>query len=325
VVDWDGAAPRRARAAELVTAHPHPGGDGTLVNVRVRFGRRCAYEVFAADPARGRVRTLGALATGEPAYVHSFGLTATTAVVVEAPWTVRPTELLRDAIAGRPFAESYRWREGRPTRWRLFDLAGGRAVATCEGPPLFAFHHVNAFDDGDAVVCDLVAYPDASVVRALYLDRLRDASVRVPGGRVQRWRLPRAGGRAELVAEHAPPLELPRVAAARDGRPYRHAYGCGAGDDGHFLDRVVKLDVARGTWRHWASPRCYPGEPVFVGRPGGQREDDGVLLTLVLDGAEGRSALVVLDAATLAEVARAEAPHAVPAGFHGEFWGETAD
>ena len=322
VVDWDGAAPRGRRAAELVTAHPHPGGDGTLVNLRVRFARRARYELFAADARRGTTRTLAALETAEPAYVHSFGLTRTTAVVVEGPWTVRPTELLRDGLVGRTFAESYRWRAGRPTRFRLLDLDGARPAATCEAPPLFVFHHVNAFDDGDAVVCDLVAYPDASVVDALYLERLRDATVRVPGGRVQRWRLPRAGGPAELVAEHVPPMELPRVAASHDGRPYRYAYGCGASDGGHFLDRVVKLDVAGGGWRAWESPRCYPGEPVFVPRPGGRHEDDGVLLTLVLDGAAGRSALVVLDAATMGEVARAEAPHAVPAGFHGEFWGD---
>ena len=65
-----------------------------------------------------------------------------------------------------------------------------------------------------------------------------------------------------------------------------------------------------------------PGEPVFVPRPGACREDDGVLLTLVLDAARGLSALVVLDATTLEERARAVAPHAVPAGFHGEFWGD---
>ena len=38
---------------------------------------------------------------------------------------------------------------------------------------MFCFHHVNAFEDGDDLTVDLLAYDDASVVRALTLDRLR--------------------------------------------------------------------------------------------------------------------------------------------------------
>jgi carotenoid cleavage dioxygenase-like enzyme len=282
VVDWNGRAHAGAEVATasrvaardpgLVTAHPHATPAGTLVNLRVRFGRRCAYELFAVEPDQAgghRARTLATLVTDEPAYVHSFGLTASTAIVVESPWTVRPSELLRDGLAGRSFAESYRWRTGRPTRFRLLDLAGLRAPVACEAPPLFSFHHVNAFDDGDAVVCDLVAYPDATVVDALYLDRLRDASHVLPVGRVQRWRLPRAGGRATCVAEHEARDRAATRRAGVRGVAYRYAYGCGAGVDGHFLDRVVKLDMHTGTAHHWTAPRCYPGEPVFVPRPAG--------------------------------------------------------
>ena len=44
-----------------------------------------------------------------------------------------------------------------------------------------------------------------------------------------------------------------------------------------------------------------------------------MLLSVVLDAAAGRSFLVVLDAHTLEELARAEAPHHIPFGFHGQF------
>jgi carotenoid cleavage dioxygenase-like enzyme len=314
VVGWDG---RRdpVREPQITTAHPHVRADGTLVNFTVRFGRHTRYEVFVADPVRGTVRTVAALPAPEPAYLHSFGLTATTAVLAEAPWTVRLADVL---LSPRPFAELYRWRAGRPARFHLVDLAGTRAPVTLEAPPFFTFHHVNAYDDGDAVVAELVAYDDAAVVDALYLDALRDARP-LPRGRLQRWRLPRAGGEARLEAEWDAGLELPRIHPEHDARRHRHVYGAGASEGAHFLDRVMKVDVARDVVRTWGEPRCYPGEPVFVPRPGGRHEDDGVVLTLVLDAARGRSALVVLDARTLDEVARAEAPHAVPAGFHGEF------
>ena len=69
----------------------------------------------------------------------------------------------------------------------------------------------------------------------------------------------------------------------------------------------------------WSEDGCYPGEPVFVAAPDGQGEDDGVLLSVVLDAHRGNSFLLVLDAATLTELARAEVPHHIPFGFHGQF------
>ncbi len=53
--------------------------------------------------------------------------------------------------------------------------------------------------------------------------------------------------------------------------------------------------------------------------PGSEDEDDGVLLSVVLDGRRGNSFLLVLDARSLGELARAEVPHHIPYGFHGQF------
>jgi carotenoid cleavage dioxygenase-like enzyme len=44
-----------------------------------------------------------------------------------------------------------------------------------------------------------------------------------------------------------------------------------------------------------------------------------VLLSVVLDSERGNSFLLVLDASDLSELARAEAPHHIPFGFHGQF------
>ena len=57
-------------------------------------------------------------------------------------------------------------------------------------------------------------------------------------------------------------------------------------------------------------------------RPDGKGEDDGVVLFVELDGVRGRSALVVIDANTFEEVARAEGDFVVPHGFHGTWWGQ---
>ncbi len=49
-------------------------------------------------------------------------------------------------------------------------------------------------------------------------------------------------------------------------------------------------------------------------------EDDGVLLSVVLDGRTASSYLLVLDAATMTELGRARVPHHIPFGFHGQYF-----
>ena len=48
------------------------------------------------------------------------------------------------------------------------------------------------------------------------------------------------------------------------------------------------------------------------------------MLSLVLDARARRSFLLVLDAATFVEVARAEVPHAAPLGFHGQWYADVS-
>ena len=88
------------------------------------------------------------------------------------------------------------------------------------------------------------------------------------------------------------------------------------------LARLGALDLERREVERWHEPDRYPGEPVFVPRPGSTEEDDGILLSLVLDAGEETSFLLALDAATLDELARARLPHHVPFGFHGHFFGD---
>lgn len=85
---------------------------------------------------------------------------------------------------------------------------------------------------------------------------------------------------------------------------------------GDFLDSLVKLDLARHTVSSWHEEGCYPGEPVFVEGPGAAQEDSGMIVSVVLDTRRGASFLLILDASTFGEIARAEAPHHIPFGFH---------
>jgi len=185
-----------------------------------------------------------------------------------------------------------------------------------ETEAFFCFHHVNAFEraDGSELVVDLVAYADPSVIDALYLDE-RGPRASLPPTELRRYVIGLEKGTVswEVLAEN---VELPRIDyGRRNGRDYRYAYCTGNGEG--WIDRLVKVDVREATSVTWSEPDCYPGEPVFVRNPSGTAEDDGVVLSVVLDVRAGRSFLLVLDAGGFHELARAQAPHHIPFGFHG--------
>jgi all-trans-8'-apo-beta-carotenal 15,15'-oxygenase len=83
---------------------------------------------------------------------------------------------------------------------------------------------------------------------------------------------------------------------------------------------VARVDVESGAaTTHDFGPDGYAGEPLFV--PTGAAEDDGVVLTLVYDAGQQRSAMVGLDARNLAAkpIFTARLKHHVPYPLHGFF------
>jgi carotenoid cleavage dioxygenase-like enzyme len=227
-------------------------------------------------------------------------------------------------FSGKPFIQNYEWKPERGTRFLVVDREDGSLRAAVHADAFFTFHQVNAFEDSGELVVDLVGYDDPSIIDQLYMDSLREGTTPASPGTLRRYRLPLDGGEARYEQLFDEPLELPRIAyRSRNGRPYRFVYAAGVAGPGVF-DRLLKVDVEDGSARRWAEDGCFPGEPVFVPAPGTAAEDDGVVLSVVLDAAAGRSFLLVLDAGSFQELARAEAPHHIPFGFHGDFAREEA-
>ena len=167
------------------------------------------------------------------------------------------------------------------------------------------------------MVADICTFADAGIVEDLYLERLR-AGKPIARAALERFRISPATGKVSDERLIDEPIELPRINYGRcNERPYRYVWGVGT--DGGWIDRIVKADVQERRSTVWAEDGCFAGEPVFVAAPEADDEDEGVLLSVVLDGRKGNSFLLVLDARSLEELARAEVPHHIPFGFHGAF------
>ena len=308
------------------TAHPHYDPQRrAAINSLVQFSARSSYNCYAIKDGQTRRTLIGSIPVQEPAYMHSFGMTQQYIVLVEFPLVVSPLQLL---MSGKPFIENYHWKPERGTRFLVVDKEDGQVVYTGHSEAFFAFHHINAFERDGEVIVDIATLPDASIIDSFYLQRLTAPQATIPVSTLTRYTLPLYGGALTSTVVSETGIELPRINYERNnGRDYQFTYGVGYHEthtdslnhlySEDWYDQLVKVDVRTGTARTWYKDGCYPGEPVFVAAPGATGEDEGVVLSVVFDGRQGRSFLLVLDAASFAELARAQVPQHIPFGFHG--------
>lgn len=303
------------------TAHPHYTHSGGAINFVTRMLMpRSFYRIVQISG--GRRHELARVPVTEPAYMHSFAMSERFVALVEFPYVV---SILTLASNPGPFIDAFRWKPERGTRIQIIDLERGRLHSVAEAEPIFAFHHINAFEEDGSLVIDLAAYDDPTIASSLQLEHMVTEGAPIPKAFPTRLRVDLGTGTTvrERICETS--MELPRIAyERRNGRPYRYAYGVSTKDNllEGYNDQLVKVAVDDGLTSVWHQPGTHPGEPVFVPAPEGEAEDDGVILSVVLDVEHESSFLLVLDAPTFEERARAEAPQRIPFCFHGHFLSE---
>ncbi|KAI5608599.1 beta,beta-carotene 15,15'-monooxygenase, partial [Silurus asotus] len=114
-------------------------------------------------------------------------------------------------------------------------------------------------------------------------------------------------------------LELPEINYKYNGKRYRYFYGS-VMDLSPISNKIAKVDTVRKTHLEWAEEDCFPSEPKFVASPGAVDEDDGVILSSVVSVNPQKSPfMLVLDAKTLKEIARASVNTFVHLDLHGVF------
>lgn len=244
--------------------------------------------------------------------MHDFNITATRAVFMDLPVAFSMERL---AAGSMPFA----WEPEHGARLGVMPLGGsGSEVRWFEIEPCYVFHPLNAYDDGNRIVLDVMRY-DSMFARSV---------IGPEGDPSQLWRWvidPDAGTVTETQLDDRS-AEFPRVPDALVGRKHRYGYGAVRDaerpDDVFDTEGLVKYDLERDrTDLHPAGSGRYPGEGVYVADPDGTAEDDGWLLSVVYDAATDRSDVIVVDTRDFdgPPVATIHLPVRVPFGFHGSW------
>ncbi|KAK0644688.1 carotenoid oxygenase [Cercophora newfieldiana] len=327
---------------------------GDVFNFNLQFGRQPTYRIFRVSASTGETEILAAIKgpSIRPAYIHSFYLTPSFVVLcvpsshlglggLKVVWERN----MLDAI--EPFDQT------KKCKWFVVDRLHRKGlVEEFETDAGFFFHTINAFEEipdpktgvGN-LICDVVDYPTLDVMYGLYYDVLLqrngadEAFFGNPGraknamARLTRYHIPLSGQLADVEKtgeKEAPSIrklfsipaphvgELPTINPRFATKRHRYVYSIAHLGRSTSADSIVKTDVETREALFWNIPPGHnPGEAIFVENPEGTEEDDGVLLSVVLDGKNKSSYLVCLDAKTMEELGRADMGFAVGLGFHG--------
>ena len=320
---------------------------GDWYNYNLEVGRQATYRVFSVSAKTGKTTVL-ATVTGGPirgAYLHSILLTERYVIIcifdsyfAKGGAKILWTRNLLDAMEFEP---------DRKNIWLVVDRRNDQGlVGMFESDPFFAFHPVNAWEQASEtekekvdIVADIPTYPNLDILKRFYYHNMKgtapgalnyvDGKGETSKPTLMRFKLPGVGstnipttskpGKVEIVltAPKEDTPELPTFNPLRATKPSRYIYGVCDRGNSTFFDGLIKYDTETRSSTARVTHAQSPGEPIFLPDPEGQEEDDGVCLSVVLDGTKGKSHLLVLDARSFEEVGRAEMETVVPFGFHG--------
>eukprot|EP00008_Paramoeba_atlantica_P015107 CAMPEP_0201492540 /NCGR_PEP_ID=MMETSP0151_2-20130828/33565_1 /ASSEMBLY_ACC=CAM_ASM_000257 /TAXON_ID=200890 /ORGANISM="Paramoeba atlantica, Strain 621/1 / CCAP 1560/9" /LENGTH=502 /DNA_ID=CAMNT_0047879405 /DNA_START=396 /DNA_END=1904 /DNA_ORIENTATION=- len=262
----------------------------------------------------------------KPSYLHSTCLTENFFILVLWPMAINPLKLLwSQSVVG-----SMTWSPSRQTEIYVISRETGNVQATFTTEPFFCFHTINAYEMPmtKEISIHLISYPDGDVIDGLRLDNLREGK-NPPLGHVSRIVLP-CPTRSDLSPKMSVPfetisdvgIELPRIDPRLSTKNFNFVYGVSC--ENHGFDSIVKLNVKTGEVVRWSGQDVYfPGEPIFLPSPSSTEEDEGVVLTIVLDTVHKNSFLLCLNAVDLTEIGRASCFDHISFGFHGNFYGSS--
>lgn len=236
------------------------------------------------------------------------------------------------------------WNAESKAVWLVIDRRHGRGlVKKFTSPPFFCFHTTNAWEekksDGSVdVVCELVQFNNTDIIKRFYYDNIvsdgpgvkewADTKSKSTMPSLARYRLaniPNDNEKATSAPANAEKImqveagDLPQINPRFIFKPNRYVWSVLDRGLSSFMDGLGKTDVQTKTTLSWEQPRHTPGEPIFVPKPGGRDEDDGVILSVVFNGETGASYLLCLDAKTMKEKGRVDVGVPVGLGFHGRY------
>jgi len=298
---------------------PNCNGEPRLVNFGLKAGMSSTITIYEFD-LQGNLVEKHSRAIAGFAFIHDMAITPNYCIFSQNAVKFNPFPFL---LGWRGAAECIQFDPKQPTKLILIPRHGKGEVKILETDPCFIFHHANAWEAGDEIILDSIAYEYFPTVEPN--SDFRDIDFgSLPPSQLWRSRLNLSNGTVDRQILESRGCEFPVLNGDRVGRNYRYVYlGAAHQPTGNApLQALLKLDLETGEEDFYSfAPRGFGGEPIFVPRPGGVDEDDGWVLVLAYNAAEHRSDLAIFDAKKVSQgpMTTLHLSYHIPYGLHGSF------
>lgn len=253
-----------------------------------------------------------------PRLPHDMTFTANYSILNDLP-------LFWDADLLQRGIHAARFHPDMKSRFALIPRHGtAEDIRWFEAEPTYILHYLNAYEDGDEVVMDayfqdnpmptpLADAPPGYSHMMAYLD---EHSMQT---KLHRWRFNLKTGKTTEQRLDDRVLEFGMFNQRYAGRPYRYAFSTTSKPGWFLFNGFVKHDLETGqSWSLQLEEGRFASEAPFAPRIGAKDEDDGYLVSFIIDENRGTSECILVDAKDIeaGPVVRIALPHKISSGTH---------
>jgi len=304
-----------------ISAHPKVD-EATGELMFFNYSKHPPYLHYGLVGADDRLKVYQPVPVAGPRLPHDMAFTEHYAILNDLPafWDAKLLERNIHAV---------RFHEGLPSRFAIVPRMGGE-VRWFEAAPTYVLHWLNAYEEGDEIVLDGYfqedptpePHADAQPGYGHMMAYLDEHSFKP---KLHRWRFNLKDGttREERLDERI--MEFGMINARHAGRPYRYGYSTVTKPGWFLFTGFVKTDLlTRQSTSYMLPEGVYASEAPFAPRVGSLDEDDGYLVSFLIDENQGRSECVLLDARDITKgpICRIALPHKVSSGTHAVWAGQ---
>lgn len=265
-------------------------------------------QYYVAD-ASGKIINHQVIDIPNPILMHDFVVSENYTIFVDSPAVFD----IDGALSGEP---GVRWLPEQGTRMGIIPRMGtAEQLRWFDIPTCNIVHFFNAWDDGNKI--EIHAPTFAEMPGGLQFDNPTQTEEPFP----HRWLVDLEKGTVKYEKIDDMSGEFPRINDSYAGQRSRFMYNALARDWAFDFDfnGVIKYDIDKGTSKSFRyGDTEVSGEHTFVADPNGEAEDDGWLMSMIIDKASEESNLSIIDARDVeaGPIARVLMPRRVPIGFH---------
>jgi carotenoid cleavage dioxygenase-like enzyme len=260
-------------------------------------------------------------------YMHSFSITKRFVILPAQPYYIAGEKL----AFGATVSEAFWFNTSHHTKFFVVDIETGK-VRELQTPGFLFIHTANAFEqDSKTIVLDISGVSESGFIqqglKSFIMNKTWRDDYRNAYGKLNRYTLHLDSGLVEVTepvkmsGEGYPGLVRFNENMRGMKTCFIYAFAMRYNCSSWASMAAVKLDLcSRKESARFYEHAHFHSEVIFVPRPGGVAEDDGVLMGVVYDGVSQQSYVNVLDAMTMQQVAKAYLPFKVPFLIHSNFF-----